>query len=286
MTDNAEVDETGLKKLIDYELENGCGVGVLGAIGESYLLSHEDWTKVVQIARHHMGGRSPLMVGCPAMGTMNAIQFCKEAQDLGADAILAFNPLGIRSYSIKELIAHFRALTDAVNIDIVPYARKDDLIPFDVMKHLVKEKRVSYMKYAWNNSASSCCELLREMSNSFDDKLFMFCGADTLTLRYVLLGCKGVLTATVGVLPKEHVTLLSMIKKGDIDGAREHYDDKILPWNDIGFYDMSTWQGVHKLAFQYMGIIESARVSPPQASPQSHQVEEVKWFLKRHGKMK
>lgn len=282
LTGEEKVDETSLKKLIDYEMENGCyGVGVLAAIGEGYLISNEDWRKVVQIAVRHMSGKGPLMVGCPTMSTIHAVQLCKEAVDLGADAILAFNPQGFRSYTIKEMIAHFTALTDAVKAHITPYARGEDLIPFDVIKKLVEEKRISYMKYGWKS-----CELLKEMSKSFGDKLLIFCGADTFTLRYLLLGCKGVLTATAAMLPKEHVTLLSMIKKGDIEGARGYYNDKILPWNDIGFYDMNTWQAAHKLAFQYMGIIKSARVLPPQAPPAPHQVEEVKWFLKHHGMMK
>lgn len=137
------------------------------------------------------------------------------------------------------------------------------------------------MKYAWKS-----CELLKEMSKTFGNKLFIFCGADTFTLRYLLLGCKGVLTATAAMLPKEHVTLLSMVKKGDIEGARGYYNEAISAWNDIAFYDMSTWQAVHKIAFQQMGIIKSAKVLPPQASPAPHQVEEVKWFLKHYGKMK
>ncbi len=86
------------------------------------------------------------------------------------------------------------------------------------------------------------------MSKAFGDKFFIFCGADTFTLRYLLLGCKGVLTATAAMLPKEHVTLLSMVKKGDIEGARGYYNEAISAWNDIGFYDMSTWQAVHKIA--------------------------------------
>lgn len=282
LTDDGRVDESSLKKLIDYEMENGCdGVGVLAAIGEGYLISHEDWKKVVQIAVSHMSGKGPLIVGCPTMGTLHAVQLYKEVEELGADAILAFNPQGFRFYTIKEMIEHFTALTGAVKIHVVPYARGEDLIPLDVIKKLVDEKRISYMKYGWKS-----CELLQEMSRTFGDKLLIFCGADTFTLRYLLLGCKGVLTATAAMLPKEHVALLSMIKKGDIEGAREYYNDKILPWNDIGFCDMNVWQAVHKVALQYMGIIKSARVLPPQAPPASHQIEEVKWFLKRHGMVK
>ena len=281
-TDDGEVDEASLKKLIDYEMENGCsGVGVLAAIGEGYLISHEGWRKVVDISVKHMAGKAPLMVGCPTMGTFHAVKLCKEAEELGADAVLAFNPQGFRSYTTEELIDHYMALTGAVKIHITPYARGEDAIPFDVIRRLVDSKRISYMKYAWRS-----CELLKEMSRTFGDRFFIFCGADTWTLRYLLLGCKGVLTATAAMLPKEHVTLLSIVKKGDIGGARAYYNEAILPWNDIGFYDMSTWQGLHKIALQQMGIIKSAKVLLPQASPAPHQVEEVKWFLKNRGKAK
>lgn len=282
LTDDGQVDEASLRKLIDFEMENGCyGVGVLAAIGEGYLIPHEGWTKVVKIAVNHMNGKGPLMVGCPTLGTLNAVQLCKEAEDLGADAMLAFNPQGFRSYANKELIDHYMALTDATKIHIAPYARGDDPIPFDVLNNLVEKKRISYMKYAWKN-----VELLKEMSKSLGDRLFIFCGADTFTLRYLLLGCKGVLTATAAMLPKEHVTLLSMVKKGDIEGARDSYYEAIAAWNDIGFNDMSTWQSAHKIALQKMGIIKSAKVLLPQAAAVPHQVEEVMWFLKRYGKTK
>lgn len=281
-TDEGRVDEASLRRLIDYEMENGCcGVGVLAAIGEGYLISHEGWKKVVKIAVKQMAGKGPLMVGCPTMNTFHAVQLCKEAEDLGADAILAFNPQGFRSYSVKELIDHYKALTDAVKVHIAPYARGEDPIPIDVINKLVDEKRISFMKYGWHG-----CELLKEMSKRFGDKLFIFCGADTFTLRYLLLGCKGVLTATAAMLPKEHVALLSMLQKGDIDGAREYYDEAISSWNYIGFYDMSTWQSVHKIALQKMGIIKSAKVLLPQTPAAQHQVDEVKWFLKRYGKIK
>lgn len=280
-TDNGEIDEDGLKGIIDYELENGCqGVGVLAAIGEAYLMTYEHWEEVVKIAVKHMNGAKALMVGCPTMSTLQAIKLCKRAENLGADAILGFNPQGFRFYKNSELIDHFMALTDAVKIPIAPYARGDDPIDFEVIRELVDNNRIAYMKYAWKSA-----ELLQKMSKSFGDKYYIFCGADTFTLRYLLLGCKGVLTATAAMLPKEHVNLLSMIKKGDIEGARNYYYEAISSWNDIAFNDMSIWQALHKIAFQEMGIIKSAKVVFPQAQPAPHQVDEVKWFLRRYGKI-
>ncbi len=281
-TDDGAVDEVSLKSLIDYELDNGCSaVGVLAAIGEGYLVSCEDWRKIVGIAAKHMAGKAPLMVGCPTMSTVHAVQLCREAEDLGANAILGFNPQGFRFYKDEELIDHYRAMTDAVKIPIAPYSRGEDPVSFAVLRKLVDEKRIVYMKYAWKS-----CALLEEMAKFFGDRFFIFCGADTLTLRYLLLGCKGVSTATAAMLPKEHVDLLSMIKKGDIEQARAFYDEAILPWNDIGFYDMSTWHSVHKVALKEMGIIKSAKVRVPQASLAPHQVEEVKFFLRNRGKVR
>lgn len=280
LTDEGEVDETGLRKLIDFEMENGSyGVGVLAAIGEGYLLPHEGWKKVIKIAVNHMNGQAPLMVGCPALGTQPAVQLCKEAEDLGADAILAFNPQGFRSYSINELIDHYMALAGAVKIHVAPYARGEDPIPVEVVKKLVEEGHISYMKYAWKST-----DMLAEIAKSLGKKLFIFCGADTFTLRYLLLGCKGVLTATAAILPKEHTTLLAMVQAGDIDGARGFYHQAILAWNDIAFNNMTTWQSVHKIALKEMGIIRSAKVVLPQAPAHKHQVEEVKWFLRHYRK--
>ena len=282
LTDDGKVDEVSLRRLIDYEMENGCcGVGVLAAIGEGYLISDHDRRKVIEISANHMNGKGPLMVGCPALGTVRAIELCKEAENLGADAILAFNPLAFRVYKTEELIEHFNALSNAVNIQITPYARRDDPIPFDVLSALISNKKISYMKYAFTE-----CEFLEKLSKRFEDEFFIFCGADTLTLRYLLLGCKGVLTATAAILPREHVQLLAMVKSGDLEAAREFYYETISPWNDIAFYDMRTWHYAHKVAFQKMGIINSATVMLPQAPSPNHQIEEVEWFVKHFGKKK
>ncbi len=282
LTDEGKLDEKGLRNLIDFELENGCsGVGVLAAIGEGYLFTREQRAETINMAVKHMNGRASLMVGCPAMGTATQIQLCKEAEDLGADAILAFNPQGMRFYTPQELLDHYRALTDAVKICIAPYSRLLDPIPLEVLETLVNEKRASCMKFAWSDYKA-----LQELIKRLGDRMTIFCGADDRTLRYLRLGCPGILTATAGLLPKENVELLAMVRRGDIETAYEYYYDKIMPWNDQAFYDTGLWQAIHKAAFYHMGLIDSMKVMLPQASPAPWQYEELKLFLKRQGKLK
>ena len=279
LTDDGRIDKESLRSVIDFEMENGCyGVGVLAAIGEGYLISEKDWITVVKNAVDHMNSRGPLLAGCATMGTGRAIELVKKAEDLGADAVLAFNPQGMRMYTENELYEHFKALTDAVNIHIVPYARADDLIPFEVIKRLVDERRITHMKYAFRS-----CALLQKLDKSLKDKLFKFCGADSRTLRYLLLGCEGIMTATAAVLPKENVELLSLVKEGKIEDARKYWYEKFLKWNDSGFFE--NWQWAHKYALKLMGVIKSDTVVPPQSVGADYHKEELESLLKYQEKI-
>lgn len=279
LTDDREIDKEGIRSIIDFEMENGCyGVCVLAAAGEGYLAADDDWKKVVKTAVDHMNGRGSLMVGCASMGSRRAVELAKAAEDLGGDAILAFNPQGMRTYTANELYEHYKAITDAVDIHVVPYTRYDDLIPFEVIKRLVNEGRILHMKYAFNS-----CTLLRKLDETLGDKLFKFCGFDEMTLRYLLLGCKGITTATASVLPKENVELLSLVEKGKIDEARKYWYENFLMWNDSAFYE--NWQWAHKYALKLMGVIKSDAVVPPQARGTNYQAEEVKALLRYQKKI-
>lgn len=276
LLNNGDIDEKGLRNLIDYDMEHGCnGVGVLAAIGEGYLLSQENRSKVISIAVDQLNGKGPLIVGIAAMSTEDAVYQAKIAEDAGATSLLAFNPQGIRPYSTRELIIHYEELAKNTRLEVLPYSRKIDEIPFEVLKYLVDNKLISSMKYAWLD-----CELLVKMKDVFGDDLRIMCGADEFTLRYIMIGCDGILTATAAILPEENVKLLELVRQNKIDEAFDFYKETIMPWNDIGFYN--NWQAVHKLAFKLMGLIQTDKVLLPQHEGFPHQIEEVKWFVKNH----
>ena len=229
--------------------------------------------------RERMKGRASNIVGIAAMGTGKAIELLREAEDLGFDAALTFNPLGFGPCSVEGLTNHYRAITDAANdIQIVPYARAEDPVPLEVLKTLVDERRIASMKYGYRSTA-----LLRQIRKELDDRLFLFCGADAWTLRYLLLGCKGIMTASTAILPKEHVELLSLVRKGRITEATKLWYEKIVPWNDVGFYE--NWQIAHKVALKEMGLMKTCESPISQGPIRDSHVEEIKAVLKFLGKI-
>lgn len=226
-----------------------------------------------------MEGRVSLIVGIAAMSTEKAIELLNEAEDLGFDAALTFNPLGFGPCSIEGLTKHYKAITDAANsIQVVPYARADDSIPVEVLETLVKEERITSMKYGYRSTS-----MLQQINRKLGDKLLLFCGADAWTLRYLLLGCKGIMTASAAILPKEHVELLSLVSAGKIEEAVKIWYEKIVPWNDVGFYE--NWQIAHKVALKEMGFIETYESPISQGPIREDHVKEIQAVLKFLGKI-
>ncbi len=279
LTKKGELDKKDLKRLIDFQFENDCdGVGVLAGIGEGYLMRGADWMGVVKVAVDYVNGRGPLIVGCPAMGTDVAVDYVKDAADIGADAVLSFNPIGYRGYTVDETYRHFKAQAEAAEVALVPYARDMDMIHPEVIKRLVDEGYIKHMKYGFHS-----CSILRQLASLTGDRLYRFCGADTWTLRYLLIGCQGIMTATAALFPKENVELLKLVKSGKIEEARELYYRVFLPWNDAGFYE--NWQWAHKYAFKLLGLVKSDTVVQPQALGEEYHKTEIEALLRHLGKI-
>jgi dihydrodipicolinate synthase/N-acetylneuraminate lyase len=275
ITEKDEIDEDGLCKIIEYDLKKGCNaVGIFGAIGEGYLVSEIQRAKAIKIAVDHVKKRCPLIVGCPATGTLRAIELCQQAESLGADAILAFNPQGFRLYKDDELVEHYTMIAESVTIDVIPYSRLNDELSYDAIKRLVERKKVKYLKYGTHS-----CDMLRSIVNGLGDRLTILVGTDNFMLRHLLIGGKGILTATCAVFPEESIVLLNLVQERRINEARQYYQEKIIPWNDCAFYQ--NWQAVHKYALYLMGIIKSPKCLPPQSIIADYQIEEIRWLISK-----
>ena len=89
---DGSVDEEGLRKLVDFQEENGVTTLVpCGSTGESATLSHEEHIKVISIVIDQ-AKKARVLAGAGSNCTAEALMLSKTAADLGADGILSISP--------------------------------------------------------------------------------------------------------------------------------------------------------------------------------------------------
>ena len=81
---NGEVDEQGLRELIEFQIGEGVhGFVPCGTTGESATLSHEEHEKVVEITVEQAKGRVPVLAGTGSNNTAEAIRLTAHAKKAG-----------------------------------------------------------------------------------------------------------------------------------------------------------------------------------------------------------
>ena len=87
--EDGSVDYPTLRKLVDWHVEQGTDcIGVVGTTGESPTVNVEEHCEIIRVAVEHAAGRIPVMAGCGANSTAEAIALAEHARKVGAHSQL------------------------------------------------------------------------------------------------------------------------------------------------------------------------------------------------------
>jgi 4-hydroxy-tetrahydrodipicolinate synthase len=87
--DGCEIDAGALVRPIGAMIDAGLHmILVCGGTGEFPFLTSDEKTRIARRAVGHVDGRKPVVVETSAICTEDAVAFSKEAEGLGADAVL------------------------------------------------------------------------------------------------------------------------------------------------------------------------------------------------------
>ena len=93
MEETGAVDWDALQKLVEMHIEKGtASIVAVGTSGESATLDPAEHLEVIGQVVKWVNGRIPVIAGTGANSTSEAIHLTKEAQRLGADAVLLVTP--------------------------------------------------------------------------------------------------------------------------------------------------------------------------------------------------
>jgi 4-hydroxy-tetrahydrodipicolinate synthase len=114
-----DVDEESLRRVIDLFITAGVnGVTALGVTGEVARLDDNERRRVLEVVVDHVGGRIGVVAGTTAEGTRVCIQHSRHAQQAGATAVMV-SPPRMAKLNSEAVVRHYKALADAVDIEIV-----------------------------------------------------------------------------------------------------------------------------------------------------------------------
>ena len=93
MNADGSVNYEKYRELVEWQIENGTdAIIACGTTGESSTLTDEEHIGVIQAAIEQTAGRVPVISGTGSNDTAYCIELSKEAEKLGADALLLVTP--------------------------------------------------------------------------------------------------------------------------------------------------------------------------------------------------
>lgn len=227
MHEDGSVDYPSLRKLIDWHVAEGTNcIGVVGTTGESPTVSVEEHCEIIRVSVEQAAGRVPVMAGCGANSTHEAIELAKYAKKVGADSQLQVVPY-YNKPTQEGQYQHFKAIAEAVgDLPMMLYnvpGRSVADMQHDTVLRLAQIDSIFGIKEATGNIERAQW-LIRDVPQGFG----VYSGDDPTAVALMLLGGHGNVSVTANVAPRLMSELCKAALAGDVKRAMD-IQFKLMP---------------------------------------------------------
>lgn len=217
MQADGSVDIAALRGLMDWQIEQGTDcISVVGTTGESPTVTVDEQLEIIRVAVEQAAGRVPIMAGCGANSTREAVNLAVKAARLGADCQLQVVPY-YNKPTQEGQYQHFKAISEASDLPIVLYnvpgRTVADMQP-DTALRLAELKNIVGIKEATGN-IERAQYLIKHAPPSFA----VYSGDDPTAVALMLCGGQGNVSVTANVAPKLMHDLCQAAIRGDASKA-------------------------------------------------------------------
>jgi 4-hydroxy-tetrahydrodipicolinate synthase len=200
MLEDGSIDYPHLRKLIDWHISQGTDcIGVVGTTGESPTVSVEEHCEIIRVSVEQSAGRVPIMAGCGANSTAEAIELARFAHQVGADCQLQVVPYYNKPTQEGQYL-HFRAIAEAVDLPMVLYnvpGRTVADMQHDTVMRLAQVDGIIGIKEATGNIERAQW-LIHDAPAGFS----VYSGDDGSAVALMLCGGQGNVSVTANIAPK------------------------------------------------------------------------------------
>ena len=226
MLDNGAVDYPALRRLIDWHIQEGTDcICVVGTTGESPTVTVEEHCEIIRVSVQQAAGKVPIMAGCGANSTKEAIELAEFAKSVGANCQLQVVPYYNRPTQ-EGLFQHFSAIAGAVDLPMVLYnvpGRTVADMAHETVLRLAQVPGIVGIKEATGNIERAQW-LIKDAPSDFA----IYSGDDPTAVALMLCGGHGNVSVTANIAPRLMHELCVAALAGDTRGAMQ-IQNRLLP---------------------------------------------------------
>ena len=216
---DGSVDYPALRKLIDWHITEGTDcIGVVGTTGESPTVNVQEHCEIIRVSVEESkryaaanptvrGGKHvPIMAGCGANSTAEAIELAKYAKQVGADCQLQVVPYYNRPTQEGQYL-HFKAIAEAVALPMVLYnvpGRTVADMSVETTLRLARVDGIVGIKEASGNidKAQWLIKGARAFKLETGKDFAIYSGDDATAVAMTLMGGQGNISVTANIAPR------------------------------------------------------------------------------------
>ncbi|MGF6770251.1 4-hydroxy-tetrahydrodipicolinate synthase [Paraburkholderia sp. GAS199] len=259
MTATEDVDEAGLRTLIERLIESGVhALFVLGTNGEFIALNEAEKLRIAKIAVDQAGSRVPVIAGTGAYATRDVIDLNSKMLDVGVDAVSVITPY-FNGATQAELFTHYERIARATTLPVMLYtipAKAGITLNVDTVRRLAEIPNIRGIK-----DSGGDFDRLLQLINLRRDDFAVFTGTDSMILWTLIAGGDGAVAATTNAVPDVVTSIWKHFQAGDIAAARKA-QESLRALRDA--FALGTMPVVLKTAAQMLGMPAGPARSPAQ----------------------
>jgi|SRR5471030_780461 len=259
MTATEEVDEAGLRTLIERLIESGVhALFVLGTNGEFIALNEAEKLRIAKIAVDQARSRVPVIAGTGAYATRDVIDLNSKMLDVGVDAVSVITPY-FNGATQQELFTHYERIARATTLPVMLYtipAKAGVTLNVDTVRRLAEIPNIRGIK-----DSGGDFDRLLQLINLRRDQFAVFTGTDSMILWTLIAGGDGAVAATTNAVPGVVTSIWKHFQAGDIAAARKA-QESLRALRDA--FALGTMPVVLKTAAEMLGLPAGPARSPAQ----------------------
>ncbi|SPE51842.1 4-hydroxy-tetrahydrodipicolinate synthase [Verrucomicrobia bacterium] len=206
-------DEPALHRLIRAQITAGVdGVVPVGTTGESPTVDYDEHIQIIERAVAFAAGKIKVLAGTGGNSTREAIYLTERAEKAGADGSLQVAPY-YNKPTQEGLFQHFVEVARHTRLPIILYSipsRCGVEIGVETVQRLAQRcKNIVGIKEAGGNP-----DRVSQLRAALGPRFEIFSGDDALTLPFMAVGARGVVSVASNVIPRQVAQMVRSFAAG------------------------------------------------------------------------